>query len=39
MGQPGWDRFVGWAMQAPAHRLLRGAHPGDSVDAIERLLG
>jgi hypothetical protein len=39
MTQPGWDRFADRAMHAPAHRLLRGANPGHSVDAIERLLG
>lgn len=37
--QPGWDAFEAWARRAPAHRLLRGAHPGSSVDALRRLLG
>jgi hypothetical protein len=39
MTQPGWSRFEQWATQSPAHRLQRGQHPGDSVDALRGLLG
>jgi hypothetical protein len=38
MTQPGWRDFETWAMRSPAHRLLRGAHAGSSVDAVQRLL-
>lgn len=37
--QPGWERFVRGLMQLPVHRLRRGPHPDDSLDAIQRLLG
>ena len=37
MTQPAWGRFEHWAQRAPAYRLRRGLHPGDSVDALQRL--
>lgn len=38
MTQPGWRRFEQWTSRAGAHRLRRGLHPRDSVDALRRLL-
>ena len=37
--QPGWDAFVNAVRQRGAYELRRGRHPGDSVDALMRLLG
>jgi hypothetical protein len=37
-GQPGWDRFVQRLTQVGIHRLRRGRHPWDSVDALRWLL-
>lgn len=36
--QPGWERFRRSLLAAGAHRLCRGRHPGESVDALRRLL-
>jgi hypothetical protein len=37
--QPGWDAFVRLVQQRGAYELLRGDHPGTSVDALLKLLG
>ena len=36
--QPGWDAFVSAIRRRGAYELRRGRHPGDSVDALMRLL-
>lgn len=36
--QPGWDAFVDAIRRRGAYELRRGRHPGDSVDALMRLL-
>lgn len=36
--QPGWRCFEQSLMKSAVHRLLRGRHPRDSVDALRRLL-
>jgi hypothetical protein len=38
MTQPGWCRLERWVARSPVHSLQRGRHPGDSVDALRRLL-
>jgi hypothetical protein len=37
-GQPGWRRFKRGIMDKGVHQLRRGCHPGDSIDALRRLL-
>ncbi|HJP98845.1 MAG TPA: serine kinase [Rhodanobacteraceae bacterium] len=36
--QPGWRRFKREIMNGGVHQLRRGRHPGDSIDALRRLL-
>ncbi|HVN44881.1 MAG TPA: hypothetical protein VMT66_06470 [Steroidobacteraceae bacterium] len=36
--QPGWSRFMQQLDRLPAYELRRGAHPRDSVEALQELL-